>query len=406
MRSAADKTSARVGSAQPGATLAMLELKRTQSGTVRGRTAHGWVTIVTNTGKQLLQKKVGNASRTSISALSVPELSQAAVPPELHDAFLELFQDLCLAYVGTPPDSELQGWRETLARSPAEVSVKSAMADHALHIEKVLATTNTQRRNFEQRLVFTCVYGRTLSGEPLSFLSAFERVSNEAHEQCAAVASQPGPFLLKTGQFDDRHRLVRSRAYPYTPACGSEEGYQTIDCMTASGSLLGYICVDSDGYADDLAVLPAFHGRGIGKALVCAAALQLTTARGALAELYMHVRAANHSAIGLYKALGFTVNEKSFPEWYDWHGGYEICVKCSEVATLMPQGVLHSMGDASVTSSMDWPKAPSLPEDWPLLCTECGKGSDIDGLFCSCGGCAFTISASKDDASEEEDETQ
>ena len=55
VRAAAEKDSAKVGSAAAGDDLQILELKRTASGTTRARTQRGWTTAATKNGRQMLE---------------------------------------------------------------------------------------------------------------------------------------------------------------------------------------------------------------------------------------------------------------------------------------------------------------------------------------------------------------
>ena len=70
-------------------------------------------------------------------------------------------------------------------------------------------------------------------------------------------------------------------------------------------TVIGYIgChhVADEGFIANVAVLPAYRRRGIGKALVLAAIKN----GSALSRITLEVRASNHAAIELYRSLGFT----------------------------------------------------------------------------------------------------
>lgn len=62
LRSAMDKSSARMGALAPGQRTTALELARTASGTTRVRTDDGWATAVTNTGKVLMRTCSGGGA--------------------------------------------------------------------------------------------------------------------------------------------------------------------------------------------------------------------------------------------------------------------------------------------------------------------------------------------------------
>ena len=70
-------------------------------------------------------------------------------------------------------------------------------------------------------------------------------------------------------------------------------------------TVIGYIgChhVADEGFIANVAVLPAYRRRGIGKALV----LEAIKNGSALSRITLEVRASNHAAIELYRSLGFT----------------------------------------------------------------------------------------------------
>ena len=61
LRADAAKDSAKVGTAAKGDALAVIQLKRTASGTVRARTPAGWTTAKTSAGRRLLATPEGVA---------------------------------------------------------------------------------------------------------------------------------------------------------------------------------------------------------------------------------------------------------------------------------------------------------------------------------------------------------
>ena len=46
----------------------------------------------------------------------------------------------------------------------------------------------------------------------------------------------------------------------------------------------------------------------------------------------------NLPAIALYTKLGFKKAQKSYPPFYDWHGGYSMTASAVDVAKKMPTG--------------------------------------------------------------------
>lgn len=74
-------------------------------------------------------------------------------------------------------------------------------------------------------------------------------------------------------------------------------------CVTADGEKCAYFRLCEDGELDDLYVLPAFRGKGIGSEIL----------RKCIAEsarpLYLYVFTRNTGAISLYERFGFAVRE-------------------------------------------------------------------------------------------------
>lgn len=183
---------------------------------------------------------------------------------------------------------------------------------------------------FERSMLFTAIYGRVPgSRSALTMEEAFNRVMKDF----LAVAENKATncdLTFKIGTFDQRHQEIRSAAFPYIPASCTGHGDRAFDCCAPDGMLVGYIGFHPEGYIDDLAVLPAWQGRGIARGLVCSTAKSL--AEDGVDGIHLHVRACNYPAIALYKSLGFSIGENEFPPWYDWHGGYKMRGQTVEVA--------------------------------------------------------------------------
>lgn len=258
------------------------------------------------------------------TSLSVPEVDRAA--------FAEFYGKKHEQSEGKLRESSLQNWRDLLAAKPAEVQIRSWMEQHATQVAEFLASSGVKREVFEQTMIFTSVYGANKRGK-LSMADAFQRVVGDF--RVAAEGKARGEFKLsfQPGIFGSGHFDIRTAAFPYTPASCTSEGDQTFDCRAPDGTLVGYIGYSSRGYIDDLAVHPCWQGRKVARGLVCSAANQLLE-KGEK-RIYLHVRAANYPAIGLYKSLGFSMSNNIYPGWYDWHGGYEMESDTSQLASLL-----------------------------------------------------------------------
>lgn len=259
--------------------------------------------------------------------------AQLAVPEADRPAFAEFYEKMALRSGRALPASRLGDWRDELEQRPAEVQVKAFMQANEEGIEKFLASSGVSRVAFERTMLFTAIYGQEPGGESaLTMEKALERVMKDFN----AAAENKAPkcdLTFKVGTFDRRHQEIRSVAFPYRPASCTSRGDTTFDCFTPDGMLVGYIGFGDEGYIDDLAIIPAWQGRGAARGLVCSTARSL--AEGGVDEIYLHVRACNYPAIGLYKGLGFSIGHNEFPPWYDWHGGYKMSSQTKEVAARM-----------------------------------------------------------------------
>jgi ribosomal-protein-alanine N-acetyltransferase len=89
-----------------------------------------------------------------------------------------------------------------------------------------------------------------------------------------------------------------------------DAGYQYVGAYVESVGLVGYAGISvlggpgtAEASVHNIAVDPAWQGKGIGKALLRAL---LSRADEAAAPVYLEVRTDNEAAIGLYEAHGFT----------------------------------------------------------------------------------------------------
>jgi len=271
---------------------------------------------------------MGDADAVAVS-LGVPCVDRAA--------FVELYKKL-RDRKGTPALHEVKAWRHILSETPAEAQVRAFIEAHNAEIAEFLETSGADRNVFEQRLMFTAVYGQGHSADPLSLPDALTRVQADISAAAENKVPKGVLFILKEGSFDNRHGAIRKAAFPYKPACCTCTGDPTVDCYAPDGTtLVGYIAPDMRmGYIDDLSVAPEWQGRGIAKGLVCGAAERLLERR--VTSISLHVRAANYPAIALYRdCLGFAMSENEFPAWYDWHGGYAMRASCRDIAAQVPQ---------------------------------------------------------------------
>mmetsp|Transcript_102126 Transcript_102126/g.255931 ORF Transcript_102126/g.255931 Transcript_102126/m.255931 type:complete len:298 (-) Transcript_102126:311-1204(-) len=283
--------------------------------------------------------------------LGVPEAQRPAFE-EVYAALTERAQGSRLS------ERHLKAWASELQDARAEVDVRAHLEANVGQLQALAAecaaaaggdresSVSKLLRQLEQRFVFMGVYAADV---PLDGL--MERLRGELQSMAArsreeqprtGEAGSPCAFRLAPGVFDDRHRQLRKLAYPYTPACGSEEGSEVIECLredgwcgTSSSTLVGYLAAHGK-YADDVTVDPRCQGRGIGKALVCGWGTQL--AREKEATVSLDVRACNYPALEMYKALGFQVLRKHYPGFYDWHGGFRLEAKTADLVARAPPG--------------------------------------------------------------------
>mmetsp|Transcript_80291 Transcript_80291/g.236152 ORF Transcript_80291/g.236152 Transcript_80291/m.236152 type:complete len:295 (-) Transcript_80291:135-1019(-) len=281
-------------------------------------------------------------AEAAAAAAAAEEAEALGVPAEMRAAFAELAAALAEAFPGKPvARRRLADWCEDFREARALTTVHSFKAAHAqalVEAARALALASGAKeelvlRSLEQRLTFVAVYATSLSLE-----DALAQVTNESRLRLQQLqAEAPGGFRLVPGVFEERHMQLRLRAYPYHPACCSRHGETVLECRCAgSDELVGFMALH-DGYADDLSLDPRCQGRGLAKALVGGAAVQL--ARAGRKFISLDVRACNLPAIELYKSLGFEIKQKHYPCFYDWHGGYSMKALTEKVAAHLPTSV-------------------------------------------------------------------
>lgn len=274
------------------------------------------------------------------------EAEALGVSEDMRAAFAELFAALSEAAGGKAPSRRrLSTWKEELEEARALATVRAFASAHQEPLAEAARELAAGGRGGEepalrglrQRLAFVAVYG---TGAPLE--DALAQVLRESRARlelppARELAGGSGGFRLSPGVFGDRHMRLRARAYPYTPACGSRHGSDVLECRLAdSEEIVGFMAM-RDSYADDLSVDPRFQGRGVAKALACGVARQLL--RRGRRFMALDVRACNLPAIGLCRSLGFAVEQRHYPCFYDWHGGYSMKAATEDVAALLPADV-------------------------------------------------------------------
>ena len=97
-----------------------------------------------------------------------------------------------------------------------------------------------------------------------------------------------------------------------------ENGHSALFVALADGGIVGWAGLEAlfgEGCVTNVAVLPAFRRKGIGRALT--AALIAEAKRLSLDWLQLEVRVSNAAAIALYASLGFAPIGKR-PRFYDY----------------------------------------------------------------------------------------
>lgn len=128
-----------------------------------------------------------------------------------------------------------------------------------------------------------------------------------------------GAFTVDEERFEERQAEIRGvRTAVFTEEQGIDPGLDfdgsDADCIhviarNATGSAVGTGRMMSDGHIGRLAVLQAYRGEGIGRALVDA--LVKAAHRRGIEEVFLH---AQIQAVDFYKALGFTPSGAHFME--------------------------------------------------------------------------------------------
>jgi len=271
-------------------------------------------------------------------------LADLQVPEEHHEAFRELFDALSeKANGGNPPRRSLEAWQTTLQKARAVATVRqyaetqSDLIDEAVgRVQEANAVSAERLRLLiEQRLIFVGVYGKGSNGQVLTLEDALSKVEAEISLQLNSGPLASDGFVVRSGRFDERHGEVQRAAYPYRPSVSAGPGTPVLECVCASDdrTVAGYIAMQGD-YVDDVAVHPRFHGRRVAKALVCAAAA-LLEGRGSR-QMSLDARSCNFPAFEMYRSLGFNVDDKYYPSFFDWHGGYSLSGSTAEISAHLP----------------------------------------------------------------------
>lgn len=249
----------------------------------------------------------------------------------------------------------LSGWRQQLAHARAAATVlafaEGRRAELGGAVRALAAALRSDpkvaARRVRQRWVFLGVYSSAPLEEAWAALlaelaeqqrSAEPAAGSDGGGGAARTAAWRGALTIAHGTFDERHMAVRAAAYPYRPMCGSTHGDEVIECVRpaarGAAEVVGYVAL-SGAYIDDVSVAPHAHGRGVAKALLCAAAARLSD-RGEPA-ISLDVRSRNEPALAMYKALGFQAGEWRVG-FYDWQGGFHLEAATAQLAGRMPTG--------------------------------------------------------------------
>ena len=307
----------------------------------------------------------GGGNRTSSAAVPVSAEVQAfadklKVPSERLGAFSEICETL-KEQQKSLSIGHLRDWEESLEEARAEADIEDFLGANGDAVDSALmeaiaavappsslsssaagsasrAGEQTKsgrdltwaRRALESRLKFRAVYA------PSEALEAVLRSS--AEEVAAAMVrgkDRPSHIQIRRGTWTrDTHGEIRRRSYPYTPALGDNDGDGIIEAVDqASGEVLGYVLScpsDNQTYIADICALPETIGSGVGAALLAALGQEACKANGG-ASVELDVRKCN-PAVGAYQRAGFTVEYRSFPGWYDWHGGYHMVAPAATLA--------------------------------------------------------------------------
>ena len=107
----------------------------------------------------------------------------------------------------------------------------------------------------------------------------------------------------------DRRTGANPRSVRQYEVCCREGGAERALVFEADGRIEGFVAYSTvldEGSINTVAVAPERQGRGVGRALLCAA-FEVMRKEGAVRCL-LEVSASNVVALGLYRALGFVVD--------------------------------------------------------------------------------------------------
>ncbi|KAK3253037.1 hypothetical protein CYMTET_37692 [Cymbomonas tetramitiformis] len=249
------------------------------------------------------------------------------VPTNQAAAFQELYQALAEELSGKPSRSLLTDWEDHLKRARAQVDVESFINTHEADFRRtktVNGAADLRHADMLRSRFRACgIYSSSLSLEEL-----LKRCLEENRES----SQQPRPSRITTqnGVWGVEHAAIRKRSYPYVPALGDSTGEAVIEARDQNDQLLGYVIQTGGNYIFDLAVDPRVQGCAVGVALV--GTLASSMQRNGVSTMCLDVRRCNEPAVRFYNRLGFRIVKKTFPPWYDWHGGFHLEAETNAIA--------------------------------------------------------------------------
>lgn len=123
------------------------------------------------------------------------------------------------------------------------------------------------------------------------------------HVRAATIADLEGIWRIESAVFG---RDAWSKELLREELTGEHRSYLVLVDDTGSGTICGYaglLAIGAAGDVQTIAVDPASHGEGYGRMLMLALADEAE--RLEVHDVFLEVRADNHSARGLYRSLGF-----------------------------------------------------------------------------------------------------
>lgn len=145
------------------------------------------------------------------------------------------------------------------------------------------------------------------------------RVRNIAHPPIEPEAMFNEQFAVSEAKFEEREaeiRVIRTAVFseeqgidPAIDFDGNDAQCLHVIAKSATGSTVGTARMFADGHIGRMAVLQAYRGQGIGRAML--ETLVSAAARRGLKQVYLNSQV---HAVGFYEALGFEKGGEPFME--------------------------------------------------------------------------------------------